>query len=183
MHVAAAVALAQGSAERIRRLNDCPSAFVQLYMKAKWRKGIRAGLLALFLVGAAAGLIGCADEYVAYPGYGGGYYASYSGYRPYYGYGYAPYRSYGPYYGSPYYGQPYYGRPYYGGATVVVSGSRNYAYRDGYRRGSYTYRDRYGRWHRADKVSSRKVTRKAVTRRTPPPRYENDEEQRYYTPR
>ena len=131
-------------------------------------------------------LVGCA-EYVAYPGYGGGYYASYSGYRPYYGYGYAPYPSYGPYYGSPYYGRPYYGGPYYGGGTVVVSGSRNYAYRDGYRSRN-VYRDRYGRLRRtdnvrSDNVRSRKTTRSAVKRSTPVPQYESDDERRYYTPR
>jgi hypothetical protein len=152
-------------------------------MKAKWRRGIRVGFLALLLLGAAASLVGCADEYVARPGYGGGYYASYSGYRPYYGYGYAPYRPYGPYYGSPYYPGQYYGGPYYGGATVVVSGSRNYAYRDGYRSRNYTYRERDGRWHRTDKVRSRKTTRSAVNRSTPAPRYDNDDERRYYTPR
>jgi hypothetical protein len=156
-------------------------------MKAKWKRGIRVGFVALFLLAAGASLVGCADEYAAYPGYGGGYYASYSGYRPYYPYGYAPYRNYGPYYGAPYYGGPYYGGPYYGGggATVVVSGSRNYAYRDGgYRSRNYAYRDRYGRWHnRADNVRSRKTTRSAVKRSTPLPRYENDDERRYYTPR
>jgi hypothetical protein len=151
-------------------------------MKANRREGFRVGFFALLVMGAAASLVGCADDY-GYRGYGGGYYASYSGYRPYYGYGYAPYRPYGPYYGSPYYGGPYYGRPYYGGATVVVSGSRNYAYRDGYRSRSHTYRDRYGRLHREDNVRSRKTTRAAVKRSTPAPRYENDEERRYYTPR
>jgi hypothetical protein len=153
-------------------------------MKANWRKGVRVGFLALFLLGAAVSLVGCADEYVAYPGYGGGYYASNSGYRPYSPYGYAPYRYYGPYYGAPYYGGPYHGGPYYGGGTVVVSGSRNYVYRDGYRTRNYAYRDRYGRWHnRAGNLRSRNTTQRAVKRSTPMPRYENDDERRYYTPR
>ena len=141
-------------------------------MTANWRRGIREGFLALFLVGTGVGLIGCADDYVGYRGYGGGYYASYSGYRPYYGYGYPPYRYYGPYYGAPYYGA-YSGGPYYGGGAVVISGSRNYAYRDSY------YRSR----HRTDRARSRRVTRNAVNRRTPAPRYENDDERRYYAPR
>src|SRR5207248_1256919 len=125
------------------------------------------GFCALLLVGAGAGLNGCADEYAG--GYRGGYYASYPGYRPYYGgygyYGYAPYRYYGPYYGSPY--------PSYGGGSVVISGSRSYTYRNGYRR---TQR------RSSDRTRSRRVTRPAVNR-SAPVRSENDDERRYYTPR
>ena len=69
-------------------------------MKTNWVKGIRLGFCALVLVGISGGLTGCADEYAAYPGYRGGYYASYPAYRPYYG-------GYG-YYGYPYYSYPYY---------------------------------------------------------------------------
>jgi hypothetical protein len=143
-------------------------------MKANWMERVRLGFLTLFLLGAGASVVGCADEYVAYPGYRGGYYASYSGYSPYYGYGHAPYRYYGPYYGSPYYGAPYpyYGAPFYGGGAVVISGSRDYAYRSGYRRGE----------RRSDNARSRKVTRRSVNRRAPATRYENDDERRYYAP-
>jgi hypothetical protein len=154
-------------------------------MKPNWKRGVRLGFLTLFLLGAAAGLVGCADEYVGYPGYRGGYYASYSGYRPYYGYGYAPYRSYGPYYGSPYYGSyygaPYYAGPYYGGGTVVVSNSRDYrTYRGDY----HTYRGGYHRqYRRAETTRSRQVTRRVTKKQTAVRRYENDDERRYYGPR
>jgi hypothetical protein len=118
------------------------------------------------------GLVGCADEYAAYPGYGGGYYASYATPHPYYGgYGY-PYRAYGPYYGRPY----GYGGPYYGGASVVVS-----------RSSSYRHRDQSGRWHdrrRTNRNTSRVQTTSRTTRtRTQVPQSENDDEQRYYAPR
>lgn len=140
-------------------------------MKTNWVKGIRLGFCALALAGLGTGLTGCADEYVGYPGYRGGYYASYPAYRPYYGgygyYGYPPYRSYGPYYGA-----PYYGGGYYGGGTVVISGNRNYAYRNNYRR---TQR-------RDQRTRSRNVTRPAVKKSTPA-HYDNDDERRYYTPR
>ena len=147
-------------------------------MNRKWTKRIRLGLLLLVGIGAGGGLVGCADEYAAYPGYRGGYYAS-SASGPYYSpYGY-PYRAYGPYYGGPNYGygSPYYGGPYYGGSSVVISGSR-----------SYTYRDRDGRWHnrrdnRRDNRRTRSTTRSVRTRTTPVPNYQNDEENRYYTPR
>jgi hypothetical protein len=141
-------------------------------MKTSWVTKIRRGLLLVGLLGAGVGITGCADEYAAYPGYRGGYYASYAA-RPYpyyggYGYGY-PYRAYGPYYGGGYYG---YGAPYYGGATVVVSGSR-----------SYTYRDRFGRLQRARTVNrdrGQTVRRTTRTRSTRLPSYQNDEENRYY---
>jgi hypothetical protein len=143
-------------------------------MKANWMKGVRLGLLILILLGAGVGLVGCADEYVAYPGYRGGYYASYSGYSPYYGYGYAPYRYYGSYYGAPYYGAPYYGGPYYGGGAVVVSTSRDYStYRGGY----------YRRYRRGETTRSRQVKRRVVKKQVPVTRYESDDERRYYGPR
>jgi hypothetical protein len=143
-------------------------------MKTKWAKRIRLGLLLLAGIGAGGGLVGCADEYATYPGYRGGYYASYTS-GPYYSpYGY-PYRAYAPYYGGPYYGygSPYYGGPYYGGSSVVISGSR-----------TYTYRDRYGRWHnRRDNRRTRSTTRNVRTRTTTAPQYQSDDENRYYTPR
>jgi hypothetical protein len=141
-------------------------------MKTACANRFYKGLLLLGLIGAGVGLVGCADEYAAYPGYRGGYYASYGAARyPYYGgYGYGypygaygyPYRAYGPYYGS----------PYYGGASVVISGSRNY----------YTYRDRYGRVHTSrDLRRNRSTTRKTQTQSTHVRRYDNDDEQRYYS--
>jgi len=144
-------------------------------MKRRCLKGLGRSLLLAGLLGAGVGLVGCADEYAAYPGYHGGYYASYaSAPYPYYG-GYAyPYRSYGPYYGGSYYG---YGAPYYGGARVVVSGSR-----------TYTYRDRYGRLHTRRNVNRARNSNRATTTttrtrgvRTAPA--DNDDESRYYTPR
>ena len=138
-------------------------------MKTNMAGRVRTALSALVLLGAALSLIGCADEYVAYPGYGRGYYASYPGYRPYYGaYGYGPYRHYGPYYSSPYY--PYYGS----GAAVVVSGSRSYGYRDG-----------YGRSFRRDgKFRSRKEKRRVINRSQQVlSRDDQDNERRYYQPR
>lgn len=142
-------------------------------MKTTWANKIRQGLVLVGLIGAGAGLVGCADEHYGYgyPGYNGGYYASYS--RPYYpyygGYGY-PYRAYGPYYGSSYYG---YGNPYYGGSTVVVSRSRNYA-----------YRDRYGRtYSRQNANRVRNTSRKVRTSRTQIQQDQNDDERKYYTPR
>src|SRR2546423_4253932 len=103
-------------------MNACRPLSVQKIMKTSWVKRFYKGLLLVGLLGAGAGLVGCADEYAAYPGYRGGYYASSYGGRPYpsYGYGYPygaygyPYRAYGPYYG---------GYPSYGGASVVISGS------------------------------------------------------------
>ena len=148
-------------------------------MKTAWGKRIYKGLLLVGLIGASVGVVGCADEYAAYPRYRGGYYASYSAGHPYYGgYGYGyPYRAYGPYYGGPYYG---YGGPYYGGATVVLSGSR-----------SYTYRDRFGRLHttrrhaNANRVRNNNTTstttRRTRTRAAHVPDYQSDDEQRYYT--
>lgn len=140
----------------------------------------------LLLLGAGLTVVGCADEYVGYPGYRGGYYAGYSGYNPYYGYGYAPYPYYGPYYGGPYYGGPYYG----GGGAVVLSSSRNYVYRDAYRNRTYTYRDRFGRFHRTDRVRTRRTTGSNANRTAPAThtqkdaaRTQNDDEQRYYAPR
>jgi hypothetical protein len=144
-------------------------------MKTNWAKWIRLGLLLLAGIG-AGGLVGCADEYAAYPAYGGGYYASYrAAPYPYYGpYGYR-YRAYGPYYGG-----PYYGGPYYGGNTVVVSGSRGYAYRDSYAR----WHNRRDRTHTQSTTrSGRTTTRNVRTRSTTVPRYQNDDEKRYYTPR
>jgi hypothetical protein len=142
-------------------------------MKRCWPKRFQRGLLLVGLLGAGLGLVGCADEYAAYPRYHGGYYASYAATPyPYYGgYGY-PYRSYGPYYGRPYYG---YGSPYYGNTRGVVSGRR-----------TYTYRDRYGRLHtrrnanRARNISRTTTTR---TRSIQPSRSDNDDENRYYAPR
>src|SRR5436309_2873229 len=107
-------------------MNVWPDLAVKISMKTIWAKKVGRGLLLAALIGAGMGLAGCADEYAAYPGYRGGYYASYSAPYPYNGgYGY-PYRAYGPYYGygAPYYG---YGTPYYGGGgAVVISGSRSY---------------------------------------------------------
>jgi hypothetical protein len=142
-------------------------------MKRSWLKSFHRGLLLVGLLGAGLGLAGCADEYAAYPRYHGGYYASYAATPyPYYGgYGY-PYRSYGPYSGGPYYG---YGSPYYGGTRVVVSRSR-----------SYTYRDRYGRLHTRRNVNRVRKTARATTTHTrtiQTPRSDNDDENRYYTPR
>jgi hypothetical protein len=150
-----------------------------MFMKTAWAKKVYRGLVLVGLMGAGVGFVGCADEYAAYPGYRGGYYASYSAGYPYYGgYGY-PYRAYGPYYGGPSYG---YGSPYYGGggATVVYSGSR-----------SYTYRDRYGRLHttrrhaNANRVrnTSSTTTRSPRTRTTRVPGYQSDDESRYYNNR
>jgi hypothetical protein len=125
--------------------------------------------------------VGCADEYAAYPGYHGGYYAS-SGYAaapyPYYGgYGYGyPYRAYGPYYGSSYYGAGY---PYYGAGSVVISTSHGYT----------TYRDRFGRVHSRRSVNGVRSTNRATrqttrtTRTRTAPKYQRDDERRYYTPR
>jgi hypothetical protein len=144
------------------------------FMKTTWVKRLRQGLLLTGLVGAGLSLAGCADEYAAYPAYRGGYYASYRAPYPYGGYGY-PYRAYGPYYGRPYgYG---YGAPYYGGASVVISRNRNYG-----------YRDRFGRWHNrrdADRSSNRTraTTRTTRTQRTQVQPSENDDENRYYSPR
>ncbi len=147
-------------------------------MRRNWVTKFRQGLLLTALAGAGIGLVGCADEYAAYPGYHGGYYASYSSPYPYSGgYGY-PYRAYGPYYGRPYgYGYGY-GGPYYGGSSVVVSRSSS----------SYRYRDQNGRWHDRRGVNRNtnrvRSTSRATTRtRTPLPRSENDDEQRYYGPR
>ncbi|MEY2484862.1 MAG: hypothetical protein QOH39_510 [Verrucomicrobiota bacterium] len=120
-------------------------------------------------------MIGCADEYAGYPGYGRGYYASYPGYRPYYygtGYGYVPYRSYGPYYGSSYYGAPYYG----GGATVVVSRDRAYS-----RTNAYRYRQNRTVRARTSNVRTNNVTR--PVKKTQRPDYQNDDESRYYPAR
>ena len=142
-------------------------------MKTSWVKRIRRGILLVALIGTGAGMVGCADEYAAYPGHRGGYYASYSAPYPYYGgygYGYGyPYRAYGPYYGGGYYG---YGSPYYGRSTVVVSGSRGYA-----------YRDRYGRVQRARNVSRERgqtVRRSSRTRPARLPSDQNDDESHYY---
>src|SRR5438874_4062026 len=97
----------------------------------KTKRSTKALALSL-LIGAGLGLIGCADEYAAYPGYGRGYYG-YTGYHPsYYGYG-APYANYSPYYGAPY----YYGGPYYGTRSVVVTRDRTYVHNNAYR---YRYR-------------------------------------------
>ena|SRR5689334_9068645 len=152
-------------------------------MKTRWVKKFSRGLLLVGLIGAGMGLAGCADEYAAYPGYHGGYYASYSAPSPYYGgYGY-PYRSYGPYYGG-YYGSPYYGygAPYYGSGAVVISGSHSYV--SGNR---YVYRDRFGRLHRRtanDRVRrTSRTTRSERQTTTRLPAYQSDDEQRYYTPR
>jgi len=132
-------------------------------------------LSSLLLFGAGISMIGCADEYAAYPGYGRGYYASYPGYRPYSygtGYGYVPYRSYGPYYGSPYYAAPYYG----GGATVVVS--RDRAYR---RTNAYRHRQNRNVRARTSNARTNNVTRPA--QKTQRPDYQNDDESRYYPAR
>jgi hypothetical protein len=142
-------------------------------MKTSLAKRLYQGLLFVGLVAAGVGLVGCADDYYAYPGYyRGGYYGSYaSAPYPYYGgYGYPysaygyPYRTYGPYYGG-------YGYPYYGGASVVVSGSR-----------TYTYRDRYGRLHTTrDLRRTRGTARKVQTQSGQVRRSDNDDEQRYYS--
>jgi len=151
-------------------------------MKTRWVKKFSGSLLLAGLIGAAMGLAGCADEYAAYPGYRGGYYASYSAPYPYYGgYGY-PYRSYGPYYGG-YYGSPYYGygAPYYGSSAVVISGSRSYV--SGNR---YVYRDRFGRLHRrnaTDRVRRTSRTTHSERQTTRLPKYQSDDERRYYAPR
>ena len=161
-------------------------------MKTTWVKKVSRGLLLAGLVGAGIGLAGCADEYAAYPGYHGGYYAGNS--APYSGaYGY-PYRTYGPYYGGGYYGYgapnygyaPYGYSPYYGGGSVVVSTGRTYY--SGNR--AYVYRDRYGRLHRANAVnrtgqSSQRTTRTTTHRQrtTRVPQYQSDDETRYYPTR
>ena len=141
-------------------------------MKTSWVKRFYRVLLLLGLVGAGVGLVGCADEYAAYPGYRGGYYANY-GSAPYYGYGY-PYGGYGAY-GYPYraYG-PYYGYPSYGGASVVISGSRS----------SYTYRDRYGRLRTSRDVRRARGTPRRSRIQTPSTevrRTDADDERRYYS--
>lgn len=166
-------------------VNVRPFKSVQIFMKTAWTKKAYKGLVLLSLVGATVAFVGCADTYYAgYPGYRGGYYASYSGGYPYYGaygYGYGyPYRAYGPYYGGPYYG---YGSPYYGGARIVYSGSR-----------TYTYRDQYGRLHttrRANRVRNNqeitntrrteRTTRATRAPRTRVPVDQNDDENRYYS--
>ena len=141
-------------------------------MKTRWVTRIRRGLLLAALLGAGAGMVGCADEYGAYHGYRGGYYASYSAPYPYYGgygYGYGyPYRGYGPYYGGGY----GYGAPYYRSSAVVVSGNRNYA-----------YRNRFGRTYSARNVSrdnTQTVRRTTRTRSARVPSYQSDDEKRYY---
>jgi hypothetical protein len=147
-------------------------------MTTNWVNRIRKGVLLTGLVAAGLGLNGCADEYAAYPGYRGGYYASYaSAPSPYYGgYGYGyPYRAYGPYYGRPYYG---YGSPYYGGSTVVVSRNRS----------SYTNRGRFDRWHNRRQISrntnrAQTPSRATRSRANQSRQSDNDEEGRYYTPR
>lgn len=155
---------------------------VKLFMKTSWMKKIQRGLLIAGLAGAGVGLVGCADEYAAYPGYHGGYYAGYSSAPyPYYGgYGY-PYRAYGPYYGG-YYGGPYYGygSPYYGSSRVVVSGSRTSSYRDQYGRVHYR---RPANRVRTTGTTGRTTTTTTTHRRTPNGRtlrYDNDDERRYY---
>ncbi|HEY4282286.1 MAG TPA: hypothetical protein VGM62_04415 [Chthoniobacterales bacterium] len=141
-------------------------------MKTSWATKIRRGLLFAALLGAGTAMVGCADEYGAYHASPGGYYASYSAPYPYAGYGYGygyPYRGYGPYYGGGYYG---YGGPYYGGASVVVSNSHGYA-----------YRDRYGRGYRTQNVNRNRVQtvkRTTRTRSTQARSYQNDDERRYY---
>ncbi len=145
-------------------------------MKTRWLKHLQKGLLLLGLLGAGVALVGCADEYAAYPGYyRAGYYGTYAsapypyygGYYgyPYGGYGY-PYRAYGPYYG---------GYPYYGGASVVVSTGRS---------GYYSYRDRYGRVHttrdlRRSRTTTGKTERKSGS--TQVRRYDSDDERWYYS--
>jgi len=143
-------------------------------MKTSWAKKLSKGLLLGGLLAAASGLVGCADDYYANPGYyRGGYYGSYAsapypyygGYGyPYGGYGY-PYRTYGPSYGG-------YGYPYYCGASVVISGSR-----------TYTYRDRYGRLHTAhrDARRTRAGVRKTQTTSPQISRDQSDDERRYYS--
>lgn len=144
-------------------------------MMTNWAKRFCRGVLLTGLAGAGLTLAGCADEYAAYPGYRGGYYANYGvSARPYYGgYGY-PYRPYGPYYG--YYGRPY-GYPYYGTSAVVVSRNR-----------SYGYRNQYGRGHNRRAVN-RNTNRVRTGARNNPPRRQNlqssdnDDESRYYNRR
>jgi hypothetical protein len=155
---------------------------VKEFMKTRWGKKFGRLLLLTGLAGAGIGLVGCADEYAAYPGYRGGYYASYAA-APYpyyggYGYGY-PYRAYGPYYGSSFYGGAY---PYYGTGAVVISSGHGYT----------TYRDRSGRVYRRRTVNTvrnsnratRQTTRTTRTTRTRVnPAYQNDDERRYYPAR
>ena len=137
-------------------------------MKTSWVKRVYRSLLLLGLLGAGAGLVGCADYYGAYPAYQGGYY----GYNaaPYYGYGYGyPYGAYGYPYRA--YG-PYYGYPYYGSTNVVISGSRNY----------YSYRDRYGRVHTTRNVRRGEGTpHRTKAQTTQGQRYQSDDEHRYYS--
>jgi hypothetical protein len=143
-------------------------------MKTKWAKRFCRAFLLVGLAGAGIGLVGCADEYAAYPGYRGGYYASYHAGYPYYsGYGY-PYRAYGPYYGSYYGGYPYYG------TSVVVSGSNHYAYRDRYGR-VYTRRH-VNRIRNNNRTTRRTETTRTTRTRSTVPRYQQDDERRYYTP-
>ncbi|MEY2539063.1 MAG: hypothetical protein QOG67_2803 [Verrucomicrobiota bacterium] len=144
-------------------------------MNTRLSSKIRTVLSSLLLFGAGISMIGCADEYAGYPGYGRGYYASYPGYRPYYygtGYGYVPYRSYGPYYGSSYYGAPYYG----GGATVVVSRDRAYS-----RTNAYRHQQNRTVRARTSNVRTNNVTR--PVKKTQRPDYQNDDESRYYPAR
>jgi hypothetical protein len=133
-------------------------------------------LLLAGLLGAGAGLVGCADEYAAHPGYHGGYYASFApAPYPYYG-GYAyPYRGYGPYYGGAYYG---YRAPYYGSTRVAVSGSRTYSYRD--RNGRLHTRRNVTRVHNNNNRTTTTTTRSRAIHTSPA---DNDDESRYYAPR
>jgi hypothetical protein len=150
----------------VRAMNAHSAGSVKPGMKTVW---VKAGISLAALIGAGMGLVGCADGYYAHPG---GYYASYTGssYYPYYGaYGY-PYRAYGPYYG---YG---YGYPYYGGSAVIVSGSRNYAYRNHYGRTYYRRNvDRVRNTSRTTRTRSATVQRQR--------QYQNDDERKYYQTR
>ena len=83
--------------------------------------------LTLFVVICAAlGLVGCADYYAGYPGYG-----AYSGPGPYYG-------------GGPYYGRPYGGYP--GSVTVAVGDRPYYTRGAGYWSGNRYYVWKPGHW-------------------------------------
>ena len=147
---------------------------VKSCMKTTWGKRCWRGFLLFSMAGAALGLAGCADEYVGYPAYRGGYYASYAAAPyPYYGAGYGyPYRAYGPYYGG-------YGYPYYGGSSVIISGSRSYVYRDRYGR----VRDRRANQQYRRTTRNQQQVRGTRTRSTTVRQYQNDDERRYYTPR
>jgi hypothetical protein len=101
----------------------------------------RCSVLLLGLVFTVLGLVGCADYYSDYPGYG-----------PYYAGGGGPYyaASGGPYYaggGAPYYANgPYYGGNYPASVAIAVGDRPYYTHGGGYYVGRSYYVWKPGRW-------------------------------------